>query len=204
MVMDQVIQLAQQGNLEAFNQVVRHYQDDVYRVVLHMVADNDLADDITQEVFISMFKHFHSFRGGNFRAWLMRIATNACLDEFRRQKRQKLLSLFQYSDEGDEIETPSWLVDPAPHLEELLIRQETRRSLLHGLRQLPVKTRLIVVLVDLMGYDYHEVAEILKVPLGTVKSRLGRARLKLRAMLSWVRPDTRECAAPCAIPVYNR
>src|ERR1043165_3836621 len=107
-----LIHNAQAGNLEAFNTLILHYQDSVYNTALRILGDGELAADATQEAFISAFKSLSSFRGGSFKAWLMRTVTNACYEELRRQKRRPTTPLEPDTEDGDEMDSPRWLADP--------------------------------------------------------------------------------------------
>ncbi len=176
----EVIHSAQEGNLDSFNCLVLTYQDSVYNQAYRMMGEPDAAADAAQEAFISAYRNLHSYRGGSFRAWLMRIVTNACYDELRRRKRRPTTSLEPMDDAGEEIESPHWMADPAETPEEQVERVELGSLIQHCLDDLPEEFRTILVLVDMQGYDYDEAAQAIRKPLGTVKSRLARARSKLR------------------------
>ena len=107
-----LINEAQKGDLDAFNTLILHYQDSVFNTALRILGDDDLAADATQDAFISAFKSINSFRGGSFKAWLMRTVTNACYDELRRQKRRPTTPLEPDTDDGEEMDSPRWLADP--------------------------------------------------------------------------------------------
>ena len=126
---------------------------------------------------------FNSYRGGSFRAWLLRTVTNACYDELRRKQRRPTTPLEPETEDGDEMETPRWLADPDGSPEEQLDQAELEHAIQHCLENLPTDFRTVVVLADIQGLDYTEVASVLKKPLGTIKSRLARARLRLRECL---------------------
>jgi len=104
---------AQNGNLDAFNALVLHYQDGVFNAALRILGDEDQAADASQEAFLSAFKSISSFRGGSFKAWLMRTVTNACYDELRRKKRRPTTPLEPDNDDGDDMDSPRWLTIPA-------------------------------------------------------------------------------------------
>src|SRR5512133_59688 len=104
---------AQKGDLDAFNTLILHYQDSGYNTALPILGDDDLAADVTQDAFISAFNSISSFRGGSFKAWLMRTVTNACYDELRRQKRRPTTPLEPDTEDGEEMDSPRWLADPA-------------------------------------------------------------------------------------------
>jgi RNA polymerase sigma-70 factor, ECF subfamily len=183
--MDEValIQEAQKGDLDSFNRLVLTYQDQVYNQAYRMIGESEAADDATQEAFISAFHHLSSYRGGSFRAWLLRIVTNACYDELRRRQRRPTTPLEPLDDSGEEVESPRWMVDPLGNPEDSTERAELRRAIQHCLEGLPTEFRSIVVLVDIQGLDYIEASVAIGAPLGTVKSRLARARLRLQDCL---------------------
>lgn len=178
-----LIQDAQQGDLDAFNSLVLHNQDMLFNTALRILGDEDLAADATQEAFISAFRSIASYRGGSFKAWLMRTVTNACYDELRRQKRRPTIPLEPATDDGDEIDSPRWLADPNMTPAEKAEADELEHAIQHCLSALPIEFRTVVVLADIQGMDYSEVATASRIPLGTVKSRLARARLRLRDCL---------------------
>lgn len=183
MLESDLIRYARQGDLEAFNSLVLTYQDSVYRQAHWMLGDPHAADDICQETFLRAYRKLSSFRDGSLRAWLLTIANRLCLDELRRRKRRPVLPLEPVGEDGVEYIPPEWPIDPAPspeeQAEEAIQLQILHRSLAH----LTPEWRLIITLVDLQGYDYAQTAEILAIPLGTVKSRLARARNHLRQTL---------------------
>lgn len=174
---------AQHGDLDAFNTLVLNYQDQLFNLSLRILSDEDQAADATQEAFISAFRNITSFRGGSFKAWLMRTVTNACYDELRRKKRRPTTPLEPETDDGEEMDTPRWLADPGMTPEQAAEADEVEHAIQHCLEALPTDFRTVVVLADIQGLDYSEVAVAVKVPLGTVKSRLARARLRLRECL---------------------
>jgi RNA polymerase sigma-70 factor (ECF subfamily) len=182
-----LIHSACQGNLEAFNRLVLAYQDMVFNQAYRLMGESEAAQDVTQEAFLSAFRNLRSFRGGSFKAWMLRIATNACYDELRRRKRRPTTPLEPLDDDDEEVESPRWMADPGETPEEASERAELNRALAHCLENLPLEFRTVVVLVDLQGLDYSEVAEVVGKPLGTVKSRLARARLRLRDCLQGFR-----------------
>ena len=175
-----LIARARQGDLSAFNILVERYQTGVYNLCLRMMGAPAPAEDAAQEAFISAYRSLDRFRGGSFRAWLFRIAANACYDELRRRKARPATSLDRSSDEDERPIDPP---DTAPAMEERAANTELRRALQDALAQLPHEQRLAVVLCDVQGFDYAEIAETMRVSLGTVKSRISRARSHLRVIL---------------------
>jgi RNA polymerase sigma-70 factor, ECF subfamily len=182
-----LIASAQKGDLDSFNRLVLAYQDMVYTQAARLLNDHQAADDATQDAFISAFRSIRKYRGGSFRAWLLRIVTNACYDELRRQKRRPTTPLEPLDDAGDEIESPAWIADPQETPEEAMERSELGSALQNCIEKLPVDFKTVLYLVDVQGLDYNEVSVVIDKPLGTVKSRLARGRLRLRDCLQGYR-----------------
>lgn len=184
--MDEIglIQAARDGDLDSFNRLVLAFQDLVYNHAFRMIGEEESADDATQNTFISAYNHLGSFRGGSFKAWLLRIVTNACYDELRRRKRRPTVPLEPLDDAGEEVESARWMVDPTDQPEEQVERVELQRAIQHCLDNLPSDFRATVIMVDIQGMDYFEAAQAIGKPIGTVKSRLARARLRLRDCLN--------------------
>ena len=178
-----LIQAAKSGDLDAFNRLVLEYQGLAFNVALRLVVDPAAAEDATQDAFVSAYRKLRTFRGGSFKAWLLRIVTNGCYDELRRQKRRPTASLEFETDDGDEIAQPAWLADPGEGPDELAERAALSRAIQSCLDGMEDEFRVAVVLVDVHGLDYAEAAEALQRPLGTVKSRLARARARMQECL---------------------
>jgi RNA polymerase sigma factor (sigma-70 family) len=178
-----LIQAARDGSLDSFNCLVLAYQDMVYNQAYRMMGDPEPAADAAQDAFISAYRNLRSYRGGSFKAWLLRIVTNLCYDELRRRKRRPTTPLEPVDDEGEEVESPVWLTDPGERPEDSIDRNELNSAIQHCLDNLPDDFRSVVVLVDVQGMDYIEASEVTGKPLGTIKSRLARARVRLRECL---------------------
>jgi RNA polymerase sigma-70 factor (ECF subfamily) len=178
-----LVSKAVQGDLDAFNQLVLKYQNLAYNHAYALLGDPATAEDVTQDSFIRAFQNISSFRGGSFRAWLLKIVTNTFYDFIRRTKRHPTEPLFPETEYGDEIESPTWLADPSPSIEATLEEKEFSDGIYQMLDELPHIYRSVITLVDLYELDYSEVAGILKVPMGTIKSRLARARLQMQKKL---------------------
>jgi RNA polymerase sigma-70 factor (ECF subfamily) len=174
---------AQHGDLEAFNRLVLAYQDALYNTALRILNDEDLAADATQDAFLNAFRSINAFRGGSFKAWLLRTVTNACYDELRRRGRRPTVPLEPATDDDEEMESPRWLADPSMTPEQQTEADELEHAIRHCLESLPTDFRTVVVLADIQGLDYSEIAVTIRKPLGTIKSRLARARLRLRECL---------------------
>jgi RNA polymerase sigma-70 factor (ECF subfamily) len=181
-----LIQAALQGDLDAFNRLVLAYQDMVYTQAYRMMGEQEAAEDASQDAFISAYRKLDSYRGGSFKAWLLRIVTNVCYDELRRRKRRPTTPLEPLDNDNEEIESPRWLSDPGESPEESAERSELARALQRCLDGLPPEFRAVVALVDVQGLDYTEAALAVGAPLGTVKSRLARARTRMRDCLKGV------------------
>ena len=177
-----LIDAAQRGELDAFNRLVLQYQELAFNVALRVMGEEAAAADATQEAFISAYRSLRGYRGGSFRAWLLRIVTNACYDELRRRKRRPAVSLEAL---GEDSETDASIGSPNPgdNPEAIAQRHELIDAIQDCLRGLPPEFRLVAVLIDVQGLDYDEAAQSVGKPLGTVKSRLARARAKLRDCL---------------------
>ena len=185
-----LIQSAQRGDINAFNTLVLTYQSQVYNVAFRIMGDEAPAADAAQETFISAYQNIRSFRGGSFKSWLLRTVTNACYDALRYSKRRPATSLDAIGEDSD-----SSSGDPAgAGYEELVAsaeespseaaeRNELRRVIASAIKLLPADQRITFVLSDVQGMSYDEIADAMQTSLGTVKSRLSRARARLRDYL---------------------
>ena len=178
-----LIKAAQRGDLEAFNLLILRYQNLLFGVALRLLNDEDVAADAVQEALISAFRRFHTFRGDSLRSWLARVVVNACYDEMRRKRRQHSVPLELFNAEGEEIENSYWLVDPQSDPELQYESSELESAIQKSLDKLPPIYRLMLVLVDIEGLSYEEAASAAGIPVGTVKSRLARARLQMQRSL---------------------
>jgi RNA polymerase sigma-70 factor (ECF subfamily) len=173
-----LIERARGGELDAFNDLVGLYQDQLFALVVRMVPDRDQASDAVQEAFFSAFRNLHAFRGGSVKSWLNRICVNAAMDTQRARKRRP-------AQPYPELEDESWQppagedVDP----ERIAVRTERSRALRDAMARITDDQRTAIVLYDVEGYDYGEIADLTGVSLGTVKSRIHRGRLALRSLL---------------------
>jgi RNA polymerase sigma-70 factor, ECF subfamily len=167
------------GELDAYNELVQHYQDYLFAVCVRVVNDREAAADAVQEAFFSAYRNLSRFRGDSFRAWLTRIALNAATDVLRLRKRRP-------ADPYPEWEDEAW--QPPTNEEDAPERQALRRNaaevLGRALAQITPDQRTAIVLYDVEGYDYQEIADMTSVSLGTVKSRIHRGRLALRELLA--------------------
>ncbi len=175
-----LVKAAQRGELRAFNRLIQEYQGLAYNVAYRMLNDPDAAADAVQDAAIKAHRALGSFRGGSFKSWFMRIVTNNCYDWLRAQGRHGTSSLDALAEDPD---YNAALVHPGPSPESEALRGEMASYLTHCIDQLPPDQRLTLLLADVEGVAYHEIAEICDVPLGTVKSRLSRARIRVRDLL---------------------
>jgi RNA polymerase sigma-70 factor (ECF subfamily) len=176
---------AQAGDLNAFNRLVLEYQTTVYNLAYRIMGEGDSASDAAQEAFISAYKNLKHYRGGSFKAWLLRIVTNACYDELRRRKRRPAASLEALTvvEKGPDAESEASLVSADESPEDRVQRRELAAHLQHCLDELPEDMRTVVVMSDVMEMEYAEIASSTGAALGTIKSRLSRARARLRDCL---------------------
>jgi RNA polymerase sigma-70 factor (ECF subfamily) len=176
-----LVEAAVRGNLDAFNQLVLRFQNSVFSLAYRMMGDTASADDATQETFINAYRKLDTYRGGSFRAWLLRIATNTCYDELRRRKRRPATA-FDDLPGGDTDDGPP-LPASTPTPEEAAQTSELSRVLQDCINGLQADQRVTLVMSDVQGYSYQEIADESGVQLGTVKSRLSRARAAMRDCL---------------------
>lgn len=182
---ESIIRAAQRGDLDAFNRLILEYQGIAFNVAYRIMGDQDSAADATQEAFISAYRNIKRFRGGSFRSWVLRIVTNACYDELRKRKRRPATSIEALAEYADGSESDGYEalgaheIEPEAEAE----RSELILAIEHCIGGLAPEFRAVVVLVDVEGFDYREVSKVIDRPLGTVKSRLARARGKLRDCL---------------------
>lgn len=181
-----LIEEAKKGDLDAFNSLVLTYQTRVFNLAYRILGDEASAEDTTQTTFLAAFQKLSGFRGGSFQAWILRIATNQCYDTLRYAKRHPTTPYEPNADEDDTPESPSWMTDLSNQPEQVYDQTELDHAIQHCLNALPAEYRTVAVLVDVQGMDYETAARIAKTPLGTIKSRLARARLRLRDCLSGV------------------
>ena len=178
----EIIERVLAGDNDAFGLLVEAYQTRVYNLALRLCGNRDDAFDLAQESFFRAWRSLSGFQfESSFSTWLFRLCSNICLDWLRAKKRRPTVSLTSVDDEGEESQLE--LPDPGKSPEELLLDAEEREALARAMNQLPVEYREILTLRAIQDLSYTEIAEILKIKEGTVKSRLSRARLALRNKL---------------------
>ncbi len=177
------IDQAQNNDSDAFNHLVLSYQDSAFNFSSRMLNGDPFADDVVQEAFLSAYRNIKNFRGSSFRAWLFKIIRNLCIDELRRRHRHPSLPFEPLNDEDQPCENTRWLIAPGFTPEELVIHHNNLKVIEQAIQHLPDRLREVLILVDVEDLDYKEAAAVLNVPCGTIKSRLSRARVQLRALL---------------------
>ncbi len=176
-----LIRRAQRGDLDAFNALVLGYQDSAYTLAFRILGEAHSAADAAQEAFITAYRRLNTYRGGSFRAWLLRITTNQCYDELRRTKRRPTISVEELGDE------PSLPDNESDSPEEIAQQRELQRAIQDCISALNTDQRIVLVLCDIEGLDYQAIAENVGAQIGTVKSRLSRARAAVRDCLQGAR-----------------
>jgi len=176
----QLVQLVIDGDTQAFNDLVERHQSRAYNLCVRMLGDADAAADVAQDAFISAYKHLPSLRG-EFRPWLMRIVANGCRDVLRSKKRRPSVSLDLERDDDD---TPAMqIADTSDGPEAALMKSELQKTIAGALAEIPDDQREVIILSDIQGLSYQEIADMTGINIGTVKSRLNRARSRLRELL---------------------
>lgn len=177
-----VIQAVLDGDVNAYEALVKEYEKNVYNLALRMTGNSEDAADMAQEAFIKAYNSLTAFRGDSkFSVWLYRIVSNVCLDFLRSRSRKQTVSLSTENDDGEEVELD--IADETYSPEQLLDRSLTRDAVRRGLAALPPDHREILLLREIQGLSYEEIADVLGLEAGTVKSRIFRARKKLCSFL---------------------
>jgi len=175
-----LISLAKAGDQSAFGELMTRYEKQVYHQALRLLSNPEDAADITQEVFIKVWRSLPSFQGdSSFSTWLYRLTDNAAIDLIRKEKKRR----GDASLDDEEYQWDSLLADPNSVPERELEKQELRRSVAEGLAKLSEEHRQVLVLREINGLSYEEIGQILGLTPGTVKSRIARARLALAKLL---------------------
>jgi RNA polymerase sigma factor (sigma-70 family) len=177
-----LVEVAQRGDVASFNELVRLFEGRVYTLCYRMLGDPESAADAAQDAFLAAFRNLRSFRGGSFRSWMLRIATNTCYDVLRVRKRRPSVSLDMNADEESDS-SPLQIADTAESPDDFAQRRELAAAIQNGLTMLPDEQRIVLILSDIQGLAYEEIAQITNSNLGTVKSRLSRGRARLREVL---------------------
>jgi len=175
-----LIAQAQAGDVSAYNRLVLEYQELAYNVAYRILGNGEKAEDAAQDAFLRGFRALPQYRGGSFKAWILRITTNCCYDQLRLRQRRPTTPI---DDLVEDEEHSRIFEDPAETPEAFVERQDLNALIQQGLAVLPEDQRTAVVLSDIQGLSYEEIADATLVSLGTVKSRLSRGRAKLRDYL---------------------
>ncbi len=175
---EELVSIFLEGKDQAFEAIVHRYHAQILNLAYRILGNRTDADDVTQEIFVLLYRKLKTFRGeSRFSTWLYRVSVNACRDHIRKNRLQ--ISLSSRSDE----DMPEWeeriAANSIEHPDELLITMETQKKVQAAMKKLPQKFLVVLYLHDIKGYDYKEISEILGISLGTVKSRLNRARQKM-------------------------
>lgn len=183
MTEQELVTRAKSGEADAFAQLVEQNQNRIYSLALRMVGNPEDAADLAQEAFLSAWRGLEKFQGeAAFSTWLYRLTSNVCIDFLRREKRKKAAGTVFYLDdteEGATLDLPDYDADPHRQLEQ----DEVRESIARGMAELSPEHRKVLSLREISGLSYAEIADILGLEEGTVKSRIARARLALRKKL---------------------
>ena len=177
---EELIARFQNGDVYAFEQIVHRYKNPLINFVYHFLGDRIDAEDVVQETFLRVFRNKHLYRNiAKFSTWIYTIAGNLAKTELRRRRRRKLLSLSQMGYEDKEYELP----DPFASTDRIVNTRMNEKEIHDEINALPVKFKEVVVLRDIQEFSYEEISKILKIPIGTVKSRVNRGRLRLQKKL---------------------
>lgn len=177
---DSLMVRVKRGDHRAFRILAERYRDRIFRFIYRMLHNEEVAEDLTQETFLRVFRRANTYKAGsNFSIWLYTIAKNLTFNRVRDEKRQPLGVADSVDERGWDLATK----DPSPDPLEMSQRDEIRRLVAWGVAQLPPKFKSAVVLRDIEGFEYEQIARILRCPLGTVKSRVNRGRLRLRELI---------------------
>jgi len=185
----ELVQATKLGDLNAFNELVLHYQDQVFHLAYRILGNQNIAEDVSQNAFILAFRKIHQFREGSFRIWLFKITTNLCYSEMRTWKRNTFQSLEPTNSDGETNESPKWIKDNRSLPEEEAETSELREILESTMNKLPSIYRTTLSLVDVQEFTYKEAASIMGISMGTVKSRLARGRIQFRSILMGIDPQ---------------
>lgn len=178
---EELIEMAGNGDLKAYEKIIELYEKKVFSIIYHMTKNESDIPDIAQEVFIKIYKNLSKFKKqSSLYTWIYRITVNVCIDEMKKKKKVIYLNDTIKTEDGEyEVQ----IADDGKSLEETIEEKETRIKLKNYIKELPEKQRIILILRDIKGFTYMEIAEILKMNLGTVKSQINRARVALKKIL---------------------
>lgn len=179
-----LVEKAKQGDVEAFETLIAEHQKRIYNIAFKMIGNQEDALDLSQEVLIKIFKNLHKFHGSaKFSTWVYRVATNTCLDEIKKRRKYTTYSIDEriQTEDGD---LTADIPDTAPTPEASAVQKDVQKIIQEGIAKLGDEHKKVIILRDLHGFSYEYIAKILKCSEGTVKSRISRARKKLKKILS--------------------
>ncbi len=183
---EELIARFQNGDAYAFDLLVHRYKDPLLNFIYRFLSDLVESEDIVQETFYRVYKNKHYYKEvAKFSTWIYTIAGNLAKTELRRRKRRKVFSIHKETAAEKELELPDLKSDPEKEVNTVITEKIIQKSI----NSLPQKFKQVIVLRDIQGFSYEEISSIIKVPLGTVKSRVNRARLKLQEDLSFLLED---------------
>ena len=202
----ELVARAKAGDLDAFEALTRRYEQRVYSLALRMLRQEEDAEDVTQQTFLSALENLAGFRGdASFATWLLRIASHAALKVIRKRKGLETVSLEEATEAGDDsgaVPHPEYIADWRQSPEQLVERNEIRRLLDEALDKLDEKHRLVFLLRDVEGLSVKETAEATGLTEANTKVRLLRARLQLRELLTRELGDPNRRLAPASHPEH--
>lgn len=180
-----LISMVKNGNMEAFEELIKNNEKIVYNICFRMLSNSEDAKDISQEVFIKIYKNIDKYNyKASFSTWIYKIAVNTCIDEIRKKKKEKeeTVSIDSEILYGDNTISPQYISkEPSP--EERVINKENNNDIINSINKLSEEHKNIIVLRDVLGLSYIEISEVLDITIGTVKSRIARSRKSLRDIL---------------------
>lgn len=183
----ELVALAKQGDMDAFEALILQHEKIVYNIAFRMMDGGEDVKDMAQEVFLKVYRNLERFDGKSaFSTWIYRIAVNTCIDEIRKRKGKQTYSLdAELEDEDGNYKKQ--FADEGGRPEEEMLRKELRGEVLAALETLSPEHKAAVILRDIRGYSYEEIAEMMQMPLGTVKSRISRGRAQLKEEILKIR-----------------
>jgi len=183
----ELLALAKQGDLFAFNELVDTYERLVYNVCFRVTMNKQDAEDASQEAFITAFQKLDQFSGESFKSWLLRIASNKSIDLIRKNRKHPEVDLTPENSDGEENRNADWMIDPEADIDRIMDRADLSDVLRRCIEKLGVEQRVVIVLIDVFEMGYEEASKVVKKPLGTIKSRLIRAREKVKSCVNIAR-----------------
>lgn len=178
-----LVHKAKKGSIAAFEELILEYETKIYNIAYRMLHNEEDAKDLSQEIFVKVFENIHKFKGDSkFSTWLYRIATNTCIDELRRRKGKEVYSIDEEVQTEEGVLTKEY-TDTKPSPEDVVVNKEVSYQIKLAINNLSEEHRTAIILRDLQGFGYNEISQILECSLGTVKSRISRARTQLKELL---------------------